>query len=236
MAYTKYHDPWGDTDLRSAEAMNHIESQWTSINVLIVGHGHNHDDRYHTKALADSTFFSTSFYTGCDADLLDGNHLSTIVQEIMPIGAIMAWHYGNVPAGWYVCDGTAHNGYITPNLVDRFIVGAGGSYNPGDIGGPGSWNGTITPTASITIGNHTLTIAELPVHSHTYTEIRNSLSVRMATRGGMYPSEFYDDTTDIEEQATGGGSHNHTPGSSITFNAFDSRPSFYAIYFIMKCE
>ena len=234
MAYTKYHDPWSDTDLRSAEAMNHIEGQWTSINALIVVH--NHDDRYHTKTLADSTFFSTSFYTGCDADLLDGNHLSTIVQEIMPIGAIMAWHYGTIPAGWYVCDGSAHNGYTTPNLVERFVIGAGGDYDPGDTGGPGSWNGTITPTASVTIGNHALTTDELPVHSHAYIEIRNSRSVRMALSGGMYPSEFYEDTTDIEEQATGGGSHNHTSGSSITLNAIDPRPSFYAVYFIMKCE
>jgi hypothetical protein len=234
MAYTKYQDSWGDTDLRSAKAMNHIESQWTSINALIVVH--NHDDRYHTKTLADSTFFSTSFYTGCDADLLDGNHLSVIVQEIMPIGAIMAWYQGTIPIGWYVCDGAAHNGYTTPNLVERFVIGAGGAYNPGDTGGPGSWNGTITPTASVTIGDHVLTTDELPVHAHSYTETRNSKSIARTSGGYVAGTDFYADTTDIEEQATGGGSHNHTSGSSITLNTIDPRPSYYAVYFIMKCE
>lgn len=234
MAYTKYQDPWSDTDLRSAEAMNHIEGQWTSINALIVVH--NHDDRYHSKALADSTFFSTSFYTGCDADLLDGNHLSVIVQEIMPIGAIMAWYQGTIPTGWYACDGSAHNGYTTPNLVEMFVPGAGGSYNPGDAVGSSTWNGTFTPTASITIGDHQLTTDELPVHSHGYSETRNNKSIWINGGGTQYPRDFWEGTTDIEEQATGNGTHNHTSGSSITLNAVDTRPSLYAVYFIMKCE
>jgi hypothetical protein len=36
-----------------------------------------------------------------------------------------------VPAGWHVCDGS--NG--TPDLRDRFVVGAGLSYQPLDTGG-----------------------------------------------------------------------------------------------------
>jgi len=37
----------------------------------------------------------------------------------------------SIPSGWTLCDGT--NG--TPNLQDKFIVGAGDTYNPGIIGG-----------------------------------------------------------------------------------------------------
>lgn len=37
----------------------------------------------------------------------------------------------DIPAGWALCDG--NNG--TPNLVDKFIIGAGSTYNPGDAGG-----------------------------------------------------------------------------------------------------
>lgn len=41
-------------------------------------------------------------------------------------GAIIA-----IPSGWALCDGT--NG--TPDLRDRFIVGAGTTYDPADTGG-----------------------------------------------------------------------------------------------------
>jgi len=40
----------------------------------------------------------------------------------------------DIPTGWVLCDG--NNG--TPDLRDKFVVGAGNSYNPGDTGGSGS--------------------------------------------------------------------------------------------------
>ena len=56
----------------------------------------------------------------------------------------------NIPSGWLLCNGS--NG--TPDLRDRFIVGTGGSYGVGFTGGE------VT---------HTLTIAEMPRHNHTFT-------------------------------------------------------------------
>ncbi len=58
--------------------------------------------------------------------------MQTGISQILK-GLILLW-YGaivDIPAGWGLCDGT--NG--TPNLTDRFIVGAGSSYNPDDTGG-----------------------------------------------------------------------------------------------------
>jgi len=51
----------------------------------------------------------------------------------MKTGSITLW-YGqkaDIPDGWQLCDGT--NG--TPNLCDKFVVGAGHSYDPDDEGG-----------------------------------------------------------------------------------------------------
>lgn len=47
--------------------------------------------------------------------------------------AIAAWYgsIASIPENWVICDGT--NG--TPDLRDRFIVGAGDSYTPGNTGG-----------------------------------------------------------------------------------------------------
>lgn len=59
--------------------------------------------------------------------------------------------YGStIPTGWAICNG--QNG--TPDLRDRFIVGAGRSYNPGTTGG----SDTVT-----------LSTNQIPAHSHTIT-------------------------------------------------------------------
>lgn len=48
-------------------------------------------------------------------------------------GMIMLWHGAvvNIPSGWHLCDGTVG----TPDLREKFIVGAGNGYDPGDTGG-----------------------------------------------------------------------------------------------------
>ena len=83
----------------------------------------------------------------------DQNNMITIAATGLgiPSGVIVMWSgsIANIPAGWALCDGT--NG--TPNLRDRFIVGAGNTYNPGDTGGEAF---------------HRLTIAEMPRHEHSY--------------------------------------------------------------------
>jgi len=60
----------------------------------------------------------------------------------VPPGIIVIWSGAivDIPAGWALCDGT--NG--TPNLRDRFVVGAGTTYNPGDIGGSTQHQHTFT--------------------------------------------------------------------------------------------
>jgi hypothetical protein len=51
----------------------------------------------------------------------------------VPAGAIIMWSgsIGSIPAGYYICDG--NNG--TPDLRDRFVVGAGNTYAVGNTGG-----------------------------------------------------------------------------------------------------
>jgi microcystin-dependent protein len=59
----------------------------------------------------------------------------------------------NIPEGWELCDGSND----TPNLVDKFIVGAGDTYTIGNTGG---FADAIVPThnhissATNTTGNH----------------------------------------------------------------------------------
>lgn len=51
----------------------------------------------------------------------------------IPTGGIIIWSgaTADIPMGWFICDGT--NG--TPDLRDRFVVGAGSTYAVGVTGG-----------------------------------------------------------------------------------------------------
>lgn len=66
---------------------------------------------------------------------LDGSNLTGLSAGI-PSGGIIMWSgsVANVPSGWVLCDGT--NG--TPNLQERFILGAGAGRAVGATGGSAS--------------------------------------------------------------------------------------------------
>lgn len=59
-----------------------------------------------------------------------------------PVGTIMPWSGAivDIPSGWFLCDG--NNG--TPDLRNRFLVGAGGTYAPGATGGSAGHNHDLT--------------------------------------------------------------------------------------------
>ena len=60
----------------------------------------------------------------------------------LPSGTILLWagSIASIPGGFVLCDGTQG----TPDLRDRFIVGAGTTYNPDDSGGAVNHNHTFT--------------------------------------------------------------------------------------------
>lgn len=232
MTYTKFHAAWAGTDELTGEAWNHIETQWAAI--ASDADLHNHDTRYYTKTLADATFFRLTFYTGFDADLLDGNHFSDLLAAVMPLGVIMIWSGtdGNVPTGWHICDGGTYGGLVSPDLRDRFVIGAGGDYAVNATGGPATYNGTIAPTGTVTIGDHALATAELPPHAHTYTEYYAT-----ASGGGYgYSSNNYwlggQTARSAGEQTDGDGAHGHA-GSTASLTC-DTVPLYHSLYYIMK--
>jgi hypothetical protein len=122
-----------------------------------------HAERYYDKTETAARYF-TSANDGTGSNLvcqtLDGYTAQQIIDAGTPSGCI-AWWSGSeasIPAGWLLCNGS--NG--TPNLRDRFVVGAGGNYAKGTSGG----SSTVTTSATITIAGHALTAAEMPLHTH----------------------------------------------------------------------
>ena len=80
----------------------------------------------------------------------------------------------NLPAGWFVCDGT--NG--TPDLRDNFILGAGLTYALGANGSVTDTTGAETAPIVPTINAVTLSVPNLPAHAHPFDYfVGNSASI-----------------------------------------------------------
>ena len=144
---------------------------------------------------------------------------------VVPTGCILMWSgsVASIPSGWVICDGT--NG--TPDLRNRFIVGAGSTYAVAATGGSAdAVNVSHTHTATVTDAGHT----------HT-TDIDYT-----TTGGGGSSRQFYGRTGTLDigssgdlkpssSATTGVTVANSTEGSSGT-NA--NLPPYYALAFIMK--
>jgi len=147
----------------------------------------------------------------------------TSTGTTIPTGMISLWYgsIGSVPLGWYLCDGT--NG--TPDLRDRFVVGAGSTYSVAATGG--SANAIVvshTHTATSTVTD--------PSHTHTMTAANS-----IALPGGgsqTVPRDTLITASFTSNAATTGitvGTTNASTGVSGT-NA--NLPPYYALAYVMK--
>ena len=59
---------------------------------------------------------------------------------------------GSIPSGWSLCNGATVNGYATPNLQDKFVVGAGSGYAVNATGGAATDTVNISDSASVVFG------------------------------------------------------------------------------------
>jgi len=160
--------------------------------------------------------------------------LNTIGTGI-PTGGIIIWS-GTIAAiaglapDWYLCDGNNS----TPDLTDRFIIHAdadsGGTRNVDDDGG---YN-TITPAGTLgNVGTHSITTAELAVHSHTSSLVTGATVVGAATTGLASTSDNVGLHSFSGGGAGGGATHTHV-GSTFTGASQDNMPKWYALAYIMK--
>lgn len=117
----------------------------TSDGGLVVG-----NDALNTQRSSDATWRTMTVKGGLSATKFygDGSELTGVGSSdgVTPVGLISMWSgpVSSIPAGWALCDGT--NG--TPNLIDKFIMA---SATPGATGGA---------------NERTLTIANMPAHTH----------------------------------------------------------------------
>ena len=147
-----------------------------------------------------------------------------VAQNAILSGMIVMWSgvVADIPTGYVLCDGTSG----TPNLVNRFVMGAGTGRTPGDTGG----------NADATLVSHTHTGSTNAAGNHDHG-IPKFLVADVPGTGDIDRDNEYQ-----QWKATPGlrvehnGTHSHTvsinsTGSSAT-NA--NLPPYWALCFIMK--
>jgi microcystin-dependent protein len=163
----------------------------------------------------------------------------------VPTGVILLWSgaEGAIPSGWVLCNGANS----TPDLRDRFVVGAGTTYAVGNTGGSAT---------------HTLTEAEMPSHTHTNPDTDSSGSHTHDTIADHQHNYSWPDAAGLVQEGTtssakldasytsspvtaagghvhtnAGTAHTHTQaatGSAGSSSAHENRPPYYALCYIMK--
>jgi microcystin-dependent protein len=143
------------------------------------------------------------------------------LQQPSPKGIIVMWSgsISSIPSGWILCNGA--NG--TPDLRDRFVVGAGTTYAVGATGGAN----TVA-----------LTTAQIPAHTHGYRD-------RFYAEGSSYTnndilSEYHSTTQNFRGSGDTDTDNeyfsyvNKTTESTGSGTAHENRPPYYALCYIMK--
>ena len=141
--------------------------------------------------------------------------VTTAVTAAMPSGGIIIWSgsAATIPTGWLLCNGSSS----TPDLRDRFVVGAGSTYAVNGTGG--------SANAVVVSHTHTATVTD-PGHNHTVT------ITPISDSGTGSPSRMTNSGSTTTSTATTGITvANSTEGVSGT-NA--NLPPYYALCYIMK--
>ena len=162
------------------------------------------------------------------ANTSSNNQIATtaFVRNIVPTGIITLW-YGlssSIPDGWYLCDGT--NG--TPDLRDRFIVGAGNTYSVNQTGG----------SADATLVSHSHSFSGNDLGSHTHTMLFHQTSKSNNATPYMLSSPINGENQNGDLTLTSSSTSAGTPSGSISTAGSSATnanlPPYYALAYIMK--
>jgi hypothetical protein len=158
---------------------------------------------------------------------------TAFVRSIVPAGVILMWSgsIASIPSGWLICDGNNS----TPDLRNRFIVGAGSTYAVGATGG--------SADAIVVSHTHTASSSTASLTGNVYGISESFRSGGGAadgvfTKGGSYNVNL----TPVGNDPGDGGqfsmdaSHSHTISVSSTGSPGTNAnlPPYYALAYIMK--
>lgn len=172
----------------------------------------------------------------------------TTLENAIAAGIIVVWSGSivSIPNGWFLCNGQNS----TPDLRDRFIVGAGTTYAVNAVGGVASHTHTITGTS----GGTSLTQSQLPDcalpvtdPSHSHPNVALLFYIGNVGNGAglsrpvfntgesiIYPAMSQASATTNITVRSGGSNAAHTHSFSSTTATTSNIPPYYALAYIMK--
>lgn len=197
-------------------------------------------DTVMVKQIGNATTGTTGEVVGAQkitqpvTDNTSTNYATTeFVHNVLPKGTILMWSGAKtaIPTGWALCDGLTHSGVATPNLQNKFILGAGDNYNVGNIGGSEDAI-VVSHSHSITDNGHRHfvgTSVDLGGGSGNTLSASNSLA---RANGGDYLLQGSIATPTV------GLSNTATTGISVDTQGIigtgANMPPYYALCFIIK--
>ena len=159
--------------------------------------------------------------------------VASSAASAIPAGVIVMWSgsIAAIPAGWYLCDGS--NG--TPNLRDRFVIGAGSAYAVGGTGG--------SKDAIVVSHSHSTSISD-PGHNHVpgANDADNVFNQALRKQDPALYTNVFNDTLGYPQPdiVHSGPISRATTDISVTVNSAGSSgtnanlPPYYALAYIMK--
>jgi microcystin-dependent protein len=160
--------------------------------------------------------------TSLPSGFLECNGQSVSTTTYAALFAVVAYTYGGSGAS-----------FLLPDLQDKIVLSRSNNKALASVGGAN----TVVSTGNISgnLANATLTIAQLPAHTHTYPAVPNSSCCLVACPGGGGSSGMNPYSPGTPSGSTGGGgAHSHSLTANISGDATSVLQPYLTLMYIIK--
>jgi len=191
---------------------------------------------------------------GTSGQFLKSNGASTpswaSIDGEVPIGGIIIWSGASnaIPTRWSLCSGQTVNSNVTPDLRNRFVVGAGSTYSVGATGGyTDAINVSHTHTTNSTGSHgHSASTNNPGDHYHLQAHMAGNGPYGVVSQTFQYHVPANDNGPQPRSKTSSagghthtvsvssGGSHSHSVNSSGSSGSGRNLPPYYALCYIMR--